>query len=42
MMREELVSGQQWGGEGRVHMYSLVWDVEKECYEKFAVEESVL
>ena len=36
-MREELVSGQQWWGEVRV--YSLVWDVEKEGYEKFAVEE---
>ena len=40
MVREELVSGQQWRGEERV--YSLVWDVEKECYEKFVVEESVL
>ena len=34
------MSGQQWVGEGRV--YSLVWDVEKEGYEKFVVEESVL
>ena len=40
MVREELVSGQQWWGEVRV--YSLVWDVEKGDYEKFVVEESVL
>ena len=32
MVREKLVSGQQWWGEVRV--YSLVWDVKKEGYEK--------
>ena len=39
-MVREVVSGQLWWGEVRV--YRLVWDVEKEGYDKFAVEESVL